>query len=261
MKSIAAILFTAAFASSAAADYYHVTFRDTPPPVLQVQPWSGWYFGGNVGYGWTDSNSSVRFEAADNVGDAFATTIPGVNNADAVGGLQGGYGFQQGAWVYGLETDIQGAGFSGSGSFGATWNDGSITGTLHQSIDWFGTLRGRVGYLPYAGPALLYVTGGFAYGEVRDQLTVTDGITSARLSRGGAQPGVAVGGGFEYLVNLSWSLKAEYLYVDLTRLSDAGSFDVRGISYGGSAHEIDASFQIVRAGLNYHLNNSYQPLK
>jgi outer membrane immunogenic protein len=30
-----------------------------PPPPAPVYSWTGWYFGGNVGYGWGDANTDV----------------------------------------------------------------------------------------------------------------------------------------------------------------------------------------------------------
>ena len=40
-------------------------------------------------------------------------------------------------------------------------------------IDWFGTVRGRIGYLFGDGTVMTYVTGGLAYGKVDLEATST----------------------------------------------------------------------------------------
>ena len=118
----------------------------------------------------------------------------------------GGYkdGPAAGNFVFGIEADIQGADITGSGT--------SIgTGALHgeDNLDWFGTVRGRVGYA--VGAALLYGTGGVAFGGVQDKLTVV----GATKSHDATDTGYAAGGGVEYAFAPSWSGKVEYQYINL----------------------------------------------
>ncbi len=66
------------------------------------------------------------------------------------GGGQIGYNWQglfgYSPWVLGVEADFQGSGISDSIGYGGDY--------LQTSLNWFGTVRGRVGYS--FGPALLY---------------------------------------------------------------------------------------------------------
>jgi outer membrane immunogenic protein len=53
----------------------------------------------------------------------------------------------------------------------------SVTGTAvtdyQTKIDWFGTVRGRIGYVWGDGAVISYVTGGLAYGKVELDATNT----------------------------------------------------------------------------------------
>ncbi len=112
----------------------------------------------------------------------------------------------------------------------------------NADIDWFSTLRGRVGYA--AGPTLLYVTGGLAFADVDYSVSGTNGPTSFAMSNGSIETGYTVGGGLEWAFAPNWSLKSEYLYVDLgdqTVTSPGGTF----------RSSTDLDFHTVRAGLNY----------
>ena len=80
-------------------------------------------------------------------------------------------------------------------------------------IEWFSTLRGRIGYA--AGPALLYVTGGWAFADVSTSVTQTTGGGSVSMSSDDIKTGYTLGGGVEWAFAPNWSLKTEYLYVDL----------------------------------------------
>src|ERR1019366_3983209 len=96
-------------------------------------------------------------------------TLPLTVRADVngfIGGGQLGYNWQRGTWLYGLEGDIQFSNERGSGNVCtvAGCPTGSAVFTRDYKLDWFGTARGRVGYLP-AERLLLYVTGGLAYGN------------------------------------------------------------------------------------------------
>ena len=143
-----------------------------------------------------------------------------------------------GNFVFGIEADIQGADISGSETVG--------TATAKTNLDWFGTVRGRVGYA--VGAALLYGTGGAAFGGVQDKLTV-GGTTKTHSA---TDTGYAAGGGVEYAFNPSWSGKVEYQYINLgndavTNTPDSATFN----------HE----YNTVRLGLNYHVLPGYEPLK
>ena len=108
-----------------AADLAARPYTKAPPAVAAVYDWTGFYVGGNVGYGWggnTDpSLSLVNPGNAGNLTTFLTTGFPGFSsgnqfpnlNPDGVfGGLQTGYDRQFGTWVLGVVADIQGADFS-----------------------------------------------------------------------------------------------------------------------------------------------------
>jgi len=126
------------------------------PPLAPVDfGWTGFYLGANVGYGWGRVGGDL-------VGNSTGLDIPlaiaggtipssyGLRDQGVIGGGQIGYNWQLRNWVWGLETDFQGAGLTGSVAFAhaasvvpalkATQSAGSA------SLDWFGTARARAGY-------------------------------------------------------------------------------------------------------------------
>jgi outer membrane immunogenic protein len=184
--------------------------------------WQGLYLGVNAGYGWANDNPAAWNGAGPGVG--------GTNADGWFGGGQIGYNAQFNALVLGLEADLQGADIS---------DTTALTGGLTQvttDIEWFSTLRGRVGYA--AGPALLYVTGGFAFADLNQSVSAP----GATLSSDDWETGYTVGGGIEWAFSPNWSLKSEYLYVDLgdqTLSSPAGTYTT------------ETDFHTARVGLNY----------
>jgi outer membrane immunogenic protein len=146
----------------------------SPAPYTSFS-WAGANLGANLGYQW----GSVANAGTDPNGFA--------------GGLQLGYNWQNGQFVYGAETDAQ---LTGADS---NW------GALKYSIPWFGTLRGRAGYT--VNNMLFYGTGGLAYGGGRIE---TIGATETH-----AHFGWTAGAGMEVGLAPNWSAKVEYLFVNL----------------------------------------------
>jgi len=224
-----------------AADLY----RNPPPPAAYVAPaayvdaniWQGFYAGLNGGYGWGNNGDSITY----GTGDTSARAQP----QGGFGGGQIGYNFQSGHLVYGVETDFQG-GDIGDRIAGTT--AGGNTFVSREGVDWFGTVRGRLGYA--FGNVLVYGTGGFAYGDVHERA-----IDAGDLYRNsGVGTGWVGGGGIEYKISPAWSVKAEYQYIDLgsEKLTDG---------LGNSASSLDTSLQTVRLGVNYRFGGSAEPLK
>ena len=109
MKRIwaAMILTTALSAPGLAADLGARTYAKAPV-VAPVSNWSGFYVGGNLGYGWGDGNTDFSFlPTPAEVG--LNNTRLGAHSTDITGGVQLGYNWQIGALVTGLEADIQGS--------------------------------------------------------------------------------------------------------------------------------------------------------
>jgi outer membrane immunogenic protein len=189
-------------ASAEAADLnYGQRAPYTVNQPLNAYSWAGPYLGANLGYEWGSVNNNPA------------------KPSGFVGGVQAGYNFQNGPWVFGVEGDIQAA---GADDTFAPWK---------FSNPWFGTLRGRAGYA--FSNVLFYGTAGLAFGELRAQ---TFGWTESHTSAGWT-----IGAGAEVMFAPNWSAKLEYLYIDLS----TSQFAITGVSNGYSA-------SVVRAGVNYH---------
>ena len=173
-------------------------FRRAPP----AYNWAGAYAGVNVGYEWGKVTNTA------------------INPSGLEGGLQAGYNWQSGQFVFGGETDIQ---LSGADDTFAPFK---------FSNPWFGTLRGRAGIA--MNNILFYGTLGLAYGGLQGAKTPasTESKTDIRLDRG---LGIEVG------FTPNWSAKVEYLYMDL----GDRAFSLTGMDNGHQAN-------ILRFGLNYH---------
>ncbi|MEJ2379292.1 MAG: outer membrane beta-barrel protein [Pseudolabrys sp.] len=194
-----------------------------------------------------------------------------------LGGVQIGYNWQRDSWVYGLEADFSWSDIEDSdsapwfvnSSVGAAGAQGlalNITGIvrLKQKLDYFGTFRGRIGWLAN-NSLLLYATGGGAWGHVKTEFSNSDislsgagvgGLTAAQraaLTAGGYDSasdirwGFSVGGGAEWMFAQNWSVKAEYLFVDLL-----GSDTLNIV--GGTATAGDMEVHTARLGVNWHFH-------
>ena len=184
-----------------------------PAPFL---PWQGLYMGFTLGGGFGDATLNI-------------VSIPGTksfNTSGILGGSTIGYNFQTGNVVFGIEGDLS------LSSVGGTAAAGAPCSTCELTNDWFGTLRGRLGYA--AGPWLFYGTGGLIYGDLK----LKDGFGNKQVKD---EAGWTAGGGVEWSFYPRWSAKLEYLYA---------SYDNAG--YSGTITETQFDENIVRAGVNYH---------
>ena len=246
--------------------------RAAPPPVFTPVPvftWTGAYFGINAGY---------AFDASSRTNNTFAVPFPYAAPGTVAsfrnrsqdgfsGGGQIGYNWQLtpgSGVVIGVEADAQYL------DFGRNRNNAFISGAVApgyyltdprglSSLDYFGTVRGRLGYA--FDRTLVYGTGGFAYGS-----------GSADRSFGGYagndsfRTGYAVGGGIEYALptdsflnffrSNAVTLKVEGLYVNLDRNTrNQGAFVINAannfpVVYNNIGRR-DDEFAVIRAGLNY----------
>ena len=129
-----------------------------------------------------------------------------------------------------------------------------FSGTSDLSFDanWFGTIRGRLGFA--ADNLLFYGTGGLAYGHMEasfaGEVSDYEEAVSYEASTETTNWGWTVGAGMEYGID-NWSLGLEYLYVDL------GDGQWNDNSTDGQIHNfkldgnVDYAFSTVRATVKY----------
>jgi outer membrane immunogenic protein len=216
--------------------------------------WTGFYAGANGGGAWAANSKDIAFT----VDGQFLDSSRGPNTSGGFGGGQAGYNWRGlifgPRFVAGIEADIQGAGID-SENFGIT-RSGLLLFRTHQSLDWFGTLRGRIGIA--CDPALFYFTGGFAFGGVQNSAILSDGVQSVAVSGSDTLTGYSIGGGIEYAFNSAWSLKAEYQYINLG--SEAVTAAIPGTPLLLRADNFNESVHTLRVGLNWRVNSGLVPL-
>ena len=276
--------------------------RRAAPPVYAPIPiftWTGFYAGANAGYGFTDLD--------DRAGDVYTFTPGTILNSAAtsgtltlpntrrdrdgfVGGGQVGYNLQltpgMGV-VVGVEADIQYADFNNGRTSGTLTSSPNYTFTgtpgaaftapqadvvqagRSLAFDYFGTVRGRVGYA--FDRTLVFATGGFAYaGGGRDNVicggasaAAVVAATNAGIDCGGGRrdtrTGYTIGGGVEYAFTDSITLKAEALYVDLDHERDRSTRGAVLTTVAGTPKTLfladtirrNDDFVVARAGINF----------
>jgi outer membrane immunogenic protein len=189
-----------AVGAAGAADMQRAVPYYTAPAPVSGYSWTGPYIGGNLGYLWGN------------------TTKNPTNPSGIAGGVQGGYNWQTGQFVFGGEADISAA--DASDTF-APWK---------FSNRWFGTVRARVGYA--FNNILVYGTGGLAFGDGQVQVGI--------LSENKTHFGWAAGFGMEVGLTSNLSARVEYLFVDLTD---------KPYALTGTSNGFESS--LLRLGLNY----------
>ena len=205
-------------------------------PVLDYN-WSGFYAGANAGYGFVRGDViGVRTQP----GNAFLGNFGSVPSKGVFGGLQAGYNWQNGAFVYGLEADAQISGMTASSNAGGF--------SAKSKNEAFGTLRARLGYA-IVDRALVYVTGGLAV----TRLKYSFGTATTNLSSTRTNTNWTLGGGLEYAFTDQLGAKVEYLYsqVDARSRSNLG---------GTFATRSSPSYNLIRVGLNYHFSTTTDPI-
>lgn len=271
MAAALSLFATGAMAADLAARPY------VKAPVMDpVWSWTGWYVGANAGYSWGRSRTDVSYfnsaTGAPVAPPAGSITSASFDMDGGIAGGQGGYNWQNANWVYGIEGDLQWSGERGSAGFscgiaslaggpclpGLTFAPAGLgtatTITVDQHLQWFGTVRGRVGIL--ATPKVLfYGTGGLAFGEIKTTGTMTGftpaGVAIASIgSTSTTRAGWTVGAGVEGKITQNWSAKLEYLYMDLGRFS-SGPFTLAPASTISANVSSRFTDHILRAGINY----------
>lgn len=229
-------------------------------PLLTPVNWTGFYAGGFFGadYGTND----VRFPADPAAGNK--TWLFG-----AVGGVEAGYNYQIGKWVFGVEGDVGSTNTKGSRPCGSDVGASLSSPGLFTSVlldctakmNWIVTATARAGYA--WDRTLLYVKTGPAWSDdsvsagciINPALnTVTSnphcnnaaGVLTNGFSSGGSRGGWTIGYGAEFDLGHNWSAKAEYDYVDFGSKTLAAT--------DGTFITDHPSISQVKVGVNYRFS-------
>jgi outer membrane immunogenic protein len=240
-----------------------------PVNIVNTAPWTGVYFGANLGGGWTHGGSSVSCfnTATQSTSGCAIIGDSALNTSGVLGG--GGIGYSRPLFLgsgttlmIGAEIDAQSTGISGSQNVVGPFHLAGFSDTCSpcsfnasQKIDWFGTLRARIG-VP-VDRFLIYATGGLIVGGV----TASQNLSFIGTGQGEAitakstLSGPTVGGGIEMLLGSGWSAKLEGLYYDM------GTLNTVAASYGAAPTNFNNSKSfgfrgaIIRLGVNLHLGD------
>ena len=261
--------------------------------------WKGFYSGINIGVGFggfTDNRiDSAPFNNYSAAGDVLnnsyfpSGSINGVSSNQQfgfIGGGQFGYNHQLNAsYLIGIEADLQWSSVSGKGNYKAF--DTSVAsnrnipletyyalgnGTTQTGMNWFSTIRGRLGYASRRD-AIFFVTGGMAYSNVfshfNNSLTLSEtyvngpsevfGTFSSVKNSSNMKLGWTTGLGAEWMFAKNFSLKAETLYYNLGNvnyLSQPVVGIVDDVNLLGAIPKIRVQYDgiIAKFGVNYHFN-------
>jgi outer membrane immunogenic protein len=228
--------------TASAADMVRPVYKALPPAPPPMPTWTGFYVGANFGGAAATGSLDFGFPG----GPVFASvdnTMTGV-----IGGGQAGYNWQTGAFLLGFETDFQGSTLKGSLNAPcavAFCVPAGLSASYSQSIPWFGTARGRIGYTQNGW--LLYATGGYAYANLETNAIATAGPFVASYSASEIRSGWTAGAGIEVMLASNWSAKLEYLYADFGNTRTTWS--VLGVPV--ITDDARVTMNMVRGGVNY----------
>jgi len=229
-------------------------------PTKQTFSWQGMHAGVNFGFGLTPGTHPWGLGAG---GEEYRLdagwAFPRAPLTGLIGGVQAGYDHVFDRFVAGVEADWQASGLSGGGAgFGQPQG---LTPFVEnrRAIDWFGTVRGRLGYA-LTPTFVAFATGGLAYGGGANLFRYVDaaGNTGDNINNP-TRLGYVAGAGVEWALNPVVSMKLEYLHVDLGRSPAHGLFlenerAEEGPQRFASMEGYPNRFQLFRVGLNYRFD-------
>lgn len=218
-----------------------------PPPYSPSlhYHWTGFYVGGNIGYGWDNIDDTTS-----SINGNFPTSTTSSEANGVFGGGQVGYNYMLNPnFLIGIEADLDAADLSVSHG---ECIEPSRCAQTDSKLDWFATVRGRMGYVQ--NDWLLFATGGVAWVDARTTRTLTAGLNPAALGQAdtvsGTNIGWTVGGGVEYGFAPNWSVNLEYRYIQV----DTGRDFIYTVPAADVHVDTTDHINTVRVRLNYHFN-------
>jgi len=222
-----------------------------PASAGAPRDWTGPYIGGHIGYGEANYDGVFNGTEAPPLNQSFSD----LDLDGLAGGIHGGYNFQFGGMsndfdiVVGIEGDVTFTDWSDSEFFGfPTTAMGSEQGILGD-VDLLASVRGRLGLA--FDQVLLYVTGGIAFNNADAGVHYSGNTVKFNFN----DVGGVIGGGAEWALNETFSLRGEVLYYMFNdKKNTSGAFPA--ISDPGDSVEFDDAY-VVRFGVTVHLNELF----
>lgn len=223
------------------------------PPV----DWNGFYIGAQLG----------GALALTDVDDPFGPSIYGdtIRSPGPTIGGQGGYNWQLGRTVLGLEAEAAWADLDATNTCFA-YSGFFVSANCRARIDAQGTLAARLGWL--VGPdaaTLLYGKAGAAWMHESIDATANGGAGTPTTGADGFRWGWMLGAGAERALSSRWSLKGEYDFLSFGNdgLATPQSFfqpvaspDPNAVTPVGSvATDTSVDTHLFKIGLNYRLGD------
>jgi outer membrane immunogenic protein len=236
--ALASAMLLGGIGSASAAD---MAVKAMPPPPVAINSWTGFYIGINGGGIWGSDHltsapadpGTTAFWAGCFAAGACPRDYGRNTGSSGEFGGQLGYNWQMNSIVFGVETDIQWTDVRSSASVNlANTGTGFVpyNGAASSKLEWFGTTRGRLGFL--ATPSfLLYGTGGVAYGSIASSWTANFPATAQLVSgfNRDTRVGWVAGVGGEWKFNRNWIFGVEYLHMEF----DGHTFGATGFGSAG----------------------------
>lgn len=211
-------------------------------PPVPIYNWSGFYIGADVGSVWGSNNWYDRFDGT------FSTSFW---TNGVLAGVHGGWNYQTGPLVFGVEGNLDYTNARGSSAVINAIGPAGVAGTanLSSETNWVATVVGRAGVT--SGSVLYYLVGGWALQGSEHTASALfpgpaifgGGSLAQTISDTGS--GYVLGFGGEFAVWQNFSAKLEYNYMD---------FGEKSLSFPGidnSPVRLDHQMHVVKLGISY----------
>lgn len=211
--------------AAGAADLHKVALPPAPE-LPTLYSWTGFYAGLQGGYAW--GSNKVRIDTA---GGGFAPISFRAGEDTAFGGAHGGFNYQLGGVVLGIEGDVE--------ALNSRSRFDGIGLSARVSQDWQGSARAHLGLA--FDRLMVYGTGGVSFTEYERRVFTAGGGFGERLTS--ARAGWNLGAGLNFAFTDNLILGAEYRYTDFgrNRFASSGAFPGLSGSQELTSHSARAS--------------------
>jgi outer membrane immunogenic protein len=243
-----ALLTSPTFAADMSQPVYATKAPLMAAPVAGT--WQGFYIGLDGGYGWGGTSIDPLVTTTGLGGVPIVNPFANPAPSGFLFGGHGGYNWQYGNVVGGLEVDYLGADMTDSQTV-ALNKAATINGTLATKIDSLASGRAKLGYA-LNDIILLYGTGGIAWGHESATASVT--FPTSRTATGSIsettaanQFGWVAGAGAEMKILTNVLLRAQFLHYDFGDVAYTLPIGFGGVTGANAKTTVNA----ITGGISY----------